>query len=187
MKYMNKLKYLAAVLIAVAGLGLQQAQADLLAPDQFFTDAPLNSGTDEANFLIDTGRLDANCIFGAKFEAGGGVEGDFSQFFTVSFSGNTATITWDLSGTGFILGGVLIKDGAVDQQQLFRFYGVSDDQKFTSNGEQIVTFDAPVRDISHISFFVCPAGGVPDGGTTVMLLGAALSTLGVARRFFFKS
>ena len=32
-----------------------------------------------------------------------------------------------------------------------------------------------------------PTGGVPDGGTTVMLLGAALSTLGVARRFFLKS
>jgi hypothetical protein len=28
-----------------------------------------------------------------------------------------------------------------------------------------------------------PAGGVPDGGTTVMLLGAALGVLGVARRF----
>ena len=26
-------------------------------------------------------------------------------------------------------------------------------------------------------------GGVPDGGTTVMLLGAALSVLGIARRF----
>ena len=32
-----------------------------------------------------------------------------------------------------------------------------------------------------------PTGGVPDGGATVMLLGAALSTLGVARRFFLKS
>jgi hypothetical protein len=29
-------------------------------------------------------------------------------------------------------------------------------------------------------------GGVPDGGATVMLLGAALSTLGLARRFFKK-
>jgi len=28
-----------------------------------------------------------------------------------------------------------------------------------------------------------PAGGVPDGGTTVMLLGAALGALGMARRF----
>jgi len=28
-----------------------------------------------------------------------------------------------------------------------------------------------------------PTGGVPDGGTTVMLLGAALGSLGMARRF----
>jgi hypothetical protein len=42
--------------------------------------------------------------------------------------------------------------------------------------------------LSHIDVFCCAGGpGVPDGGTTVMLLGAALSTLGAARRFFFKS
>ena len=28
-----------------------------------------------------------------------------------------------------------------------------------------------------------PTGAVPDGGTTVMLLGAALGALGMARRF----
>jgi hypothetical protein len=39
------------------------------------------------------------------------------------------------------------------------------------------------RNISHITFFGSPGGTVPDGGTTVMLLGAALSTLGVARRY----
>jgi hypothetical protein len=179
---MNKMKYLAAVLIAVAGMGLQQAQAHLLDPDQFFTDNPIGSGEDEANFLIATGRLDADCQFGAKFESDGGVSGDFSQYFTVNFAGNTATITWDLTGTGFTLGGVLIKDGAVDEQQLYRFYGVSADEQVV--GSDTVTFDDPVRDISHISFFVCPGGGqVPDGGTTVMLLGAALGSLGMARRF----
>jgi VPDSG-CTERM motif len=183
---MNKLKYLAVMLIAVVGLGLQQAQADLLAPVQF--EANLGAPDEELADLQNRGLLDEDCIFGAKFEApnGGAVEGDFAQFFTVDFSGNTATITWDLSGTGFILGGVLIKDGSVSPgsgDQIFRFYGVTADQQIASNGEQIVTFDDPVRDISHISFFVCPAGGVPDGGTTVMLLGAALGSLGMVRRY----
>jgi hypothetical protein len=36
--------------------------------------------------------------------------------------------------------------------------------------------------ISHYTLFG-PGGGVPDGGTTVMLLGTALGVLGMARRF----
>jgi hypothetical protein len=37
--------------------------------------------------------------------------------------------------------------------------------------------------ISHYSLFGPGGGGVPDGGTTVMLLGAALGALGVVRRY----
>jgi hypothetical protein len=33
------------------------------------------------------------------------------------------------------------------------------------------------------ALFTAPGGAVPDGGATVMLLGAALGTLGVARRY----
>jgi hypothetical protein len=175
---MNKLKYLAAVLIAVAGLGLQQAQAHLLDPQQFFLDNPLGSGQEERDFLVNNNFIDASCQFFTKVEA---EQVPFSnQFISVTGSGNTWTITWDFTGTGLTLCGVLIKDGAVDQQQLYRFYGVSDDELVTGAGT--VTFDDPVRDISHISFFVSSAG-VPDGGATVMLLGAALGALGIARRF----
>jgi hypothetical protein len=40
--------------------------------------------------------------------------------------------------------------------------------------------------ISHYSLFgPGGGGGVPDGGTTVMLLGAALGALGMARRYLF--
>jgi VPDSG-CTERM motif len=59
------------------------------------------------------------------------------------------------------------------------------------NNETSVTFPANGNEagddpfghggISSIRGFGTP--GVPDGGTTVMLLGAALSTLGVARRY----
>jgi len=37
--------------------------------------------------------------------------------------------------------------------------------------------------LSGWALFTAPLGGVPDGGATVMLLGVALGTLGVVRRF----
>ena len=37
--------------------------------------------------------------------------------------------------------------------------------------------------LSGWALFTGPNGAVPDGGATVMLLGAALSALGLARRF----
>ena len=41
----------------------------------------------------------------------------------------------------------------------------------------------PTYGLSHWSLFGPGGGNVPDGGTTVMLLGAALGALGMARRF----
>jgi hypothetical protein len=175
---MNKLKYLTAVLIAVAGLGLQQAQATFTQPpDQFTTPGPIGNPTAERDFLIARGSIDECCQFISKFEGAGS-----NQFFTVTVvSANTWHITWDFTGTNLTFCGALIKDGAVDQQQLYRFYGVTPDELQFGAGD--VTFDNPVRGISHISLFWGNCAGVPDGGTTVMLLGAALGALGMARRF----
>jgi hypothetical protein len=39
------------------------------------------------------------------------------------------------------------------------------------------------HELSHYTLFPGPGGQVPDGGTTVMLLGTALGALGMARRF----
>jgi len=185
---MNKLKYVAAVLIAVAGLSLQQAQAHLLDPVQFTTQNPIGSGTDENTFLQGQGLLPATSQFLGKFEAEGGFENgaiNISQFVTINqLSGNTWEISWNLTGSGFTLDGVLIKDGRAGGGELYRFYGVSADEALVGSGT--VTFDNPVRDISHISFFGSSGPGVPDGGTTLMLLGAALGSLGMARRFLKK-
>jgi protein with PEP-CTERM/exosortase system signal len=41
----------------------------------------------------------------------------------------------------------------------------------------------PVKNISFVEFFGSPGGAVPDGGTTVILLGAALAVLAAAWRF----
>ena len=182
---MNKLKYLTILLVAVAGLGLQQAQAHLLDPVQFFTANPIGSGTAENTFLQGQGFLPGTSQFLGKRENSGLFESgaiDISQFVTVTVvNSSTWQISWNLTGSGFTLDGVLIKDGAVNQQQLYRFYGVSADEALVGSGT--VTFDDPVRGISHLSFFGSPGQGVPDGGATVMMLGAGLAALGMVRRY----
>jgi len=176
---MDKIKYVAAVLIAVAGMGFQQAQAHLLPGQEFTLPSPLGPPEAERNFLVANGYMADCCQFIAKFDADGTVTGN-SQFFTVTMTSSSEwTVTWDFTGTGLTLCGALIKDGAIDQQQLYSFFGVSPDELVVGSGT--VSFTSG-RNISHISFFAC-AGAVPDGGTTVMLLGAALGALGMARRF----
>ena len=183
---MNKIKYLAATLAAVAAFGFQQAQAHLLDPVQFTTNNPIGSGTDENTFLQGQNLLPGTSQFLGKNEGGGVFENgaiNISQFVTINeISGNTWEISWNLTGSGFTLDGVLIKDGRIQGSgELYRFYGVSADETLIGSGT--VTFDNPIRDISHISFFGSPGGSVPDGGATVMLLGAGLGALGVVRRY----
>ena len=191
---MNKIKCLAAVLIAIAGMSLQQAQAHLLDPHQFFNAGPIGNPAAELNYLQTNGGgayqptfLPATSQYLGKFNSGGGIEDgaiDISAYVTINMvSPNSWVVTWNLTGSGFTLDGVLIKDGNVQGQgMLYRFYGVSADETLVGKGT--VTFDDPRRSISHITFFGSPGGnGVPDGGTTVMLLGAALGALGMARRY----
>jgi hypothetical protein len=169
---------------------LPPVPAHLLAPYQFFTAGPIGNPANELNYLQTHGGgsyqptfLPGTSQFLFKMNNDGTTEGAFGQYFTVNMvSGNTWDISWNLTGSGFTLDGALIKDGNVQGTgMLYRFYGVSADE--TTIGSGTVTFNDPVRNISHISFFGSPGGQVPDGGTTVMLLGAALSTLGVARRY----
>jgi hypothetical protein len=175
---------------------LPPTPAHLLAPYQFFTPGPIGNPSDELNYLKTHGGgsyqptfLPATSQFLGKFNSGGTIENgalNISTYVTVTMvSGNTWDITWNLTGSGFTLDGVLIKDGNVQTKgMIYRFYGVSADETLVGSGT--VTFDNPVRNISHITFFGSPGGQVPDGGTTVMLLGAALGSLGMARRFLKK-
>jgi hypothetical protein len=185
---MNKLKYIAAILIAVAGLGLQQAQAHLLDPTQFTTPDPIGNPASETQYLKDNNFLPDSSMFLFKEDKDGNQEGSFGSFFTITkTTASSWSITWNLTG-GFTLDGVLIKDGSEagsNGDQLYRFYGVSADE--LTAGAGIVAFDDPVKGISHIGFLGSEGGnGVPDGGSTVMLLGAALGSLGMVRRFLKK-
>jgi hypothetical protein len=190
----NKLALLSAAFCALMLAFSPNASAHLLDPFQFFTNGPIGNPSQELDYLQTHGGgsyqptfLPATSQFLGKFEAGGGVENgaiDIDTYVTVNVvSGSTWEISWNLTGSGFTLDGVLIKDGNVQGLgMLYRFYGVSADEALIGSGT--VTFDDPAKNISHISFFGSPGGGVvPDGGTTVMLLGAALGALGIVRRF----
>jgi hypothetical protein len=190
----NKLALLSAAFCTAMLAFTQNASAHLLDPHQFFTNGPIGNPAAELNYLQTNGGgsyqptfLPATSQYLGKFNSGGGIENgaiDIASYVTINVvSANTWEVSWNLTGSGFTLDGVLIKDGNVQGRgMLYRFYGVSADE--TLIGEGTVTFDDPRRGISHISFFGSPGGnGVPDGGTTVMLLGAALGALGMARRF----
>ena len=92
-------------------------------------------------------------------------------------------ITFDLTGSGQVLCGFYIKGGSEGGN----FYIVDADQGVSGT----FTVNAPVTGgsgkfagISHIDVFCCAGGtNVPDGGTTVMLLGSALTGLGLLRRY----
>jgi protein with PEP-CTERM/exosortase system signal len=168
--------------------------ASLEAPFQFFTNGPIGNPSDELNYLQTHGGgsyqptfLPATSQFLGKFNNDGTIENgaiNISQYVTITVvNGSTWNVSWNLTGSGFTMDGMLIKDGNVRLSgEIYRFYGVTPDQELVGSGT--VTFDNPVRNISHITFFGSPGGQVPDGGTTVMLLGTALGALGIARRFF---
>src|SRR6266699_3657369 len=109
----SKTKYLIAVLAALVALSLQQAQAHLLDAQQFTLASPLGSPTDEQNYLIANGYLPAGSQYLGKHDAGApGFENgaiNISSYVTVTeTSASSWYISWNLTGSGFTLDGVLI-------------------------------------------------------------------------------
>jgi hypothetical protein len=86
---------------------------------------------------------------------------------------------------------LIVQDNQGHAAQTFTFTGLGGPNDFARqgilslDGETIksVTLISNFKEVKQIMWTFAP-GQVPDGGTTVMLLGAALSTLGMARRFF---
>lgn len=119
--------------------------------------------------------------------------------FTVTFTevdtasgGNTnnaANISWNLAGTGEVLLGVYVFGGSNGAN----LYQITDTAQLTSGSATVTTpitgGSGKYATISHILFLGAPAapqqqGTVPDGGSTVALLGGALAALGMAKRKF---
>jgi len=110
---------------------------------------------------------------------------DSSHFGTTMIDGGVhANISWDLSTTGYQLSYVLLKDGKYGPGDfLYHLYGVTPDEVFNSKGDQFVTVDnRGLRLITYISFFGVPGNPVPEGGTTLIFLGAGLGAIGLIRK-----
>ena len=220
---MNKLKYLAAVLIGIAGLGLQPVKADVCnyclsvgnsaisgfaGPYATVSINLINSTTATVTF---TSSVHNGNIY--LFGDGGSVAINVNAAtFTVS------GITGTNSGTGFTPGPFSTSSGNEDGFGSFNlkidsfdgFTHSSDQITFTLTNTSgtwascsdvtvanangfilgahifVTTFPANAANGAIVTGFAangaCPTG-VPDGGATVMLLGAALGLLGMARRF----
>ena len=224
---MNKIKYVAAVLIALAGLGLQQADAiqyTLSSGNPALTDAGftgpyatvtvnlVNSSTATVTFNsltqtiggntyvylmgdgssgavnVNTGSWTISGMTGSNSYAGfttpqltnagsqnvdgfGVINQTVDNFDGFSYAMTTLSFTLtNLSGTWANAGAVLIANlqGALAASHIFVAQLI--------NGQLVNT---------NVTGYAANGGSqnVPDGGTTVMLLGAALGALGMARRF----
>ena len=115
---------------------------------------------------------------------------DSSHFGATLIDGGVhANISWNLSTTGYQLSYVLLKDGNYGPGDfLYHLYGVTPDEVFNSKGDQFVTVDdRGRRRITYISFFGVPGNPVPEGGTTLVFLGAGLGAIGLIRKTLLHS
>jgi hypothetical protein len=221
---MNKVKYVAAVLIALAGLGLQQAKADTFSFNISVPNAAISGYPGPyASVTVTTPTLNATTAtitFTSLHNATNiYLFGDGS---TVAVNVNAAswtlgTITGSNAGAGFSPGpysnggsgnvdgfGVLNQtinsfDGFTHSSDRISFALTNTSGTWANAMSVLIANANHVFAAAHIFVTAYPAnskngalatgfaanggGFVPDGGTTVMLLGAALGALGIARRF----
>jgi hypothetical protein len=217
-----KIKYIAAVLIAIAGFGLQQANAftsDLNQGNSAISGFTGPYGTVVITLVGQTATVTftSNTVGGNiyLFGDGGSVALNVNaSTFTVG------TVTGTNSGVGFTPGPFTTNIAAGQHEDGFGTFNLTidsfDGYTHTSNvisftvtntsgtpwgsANDVLAFNASGIDAAaHIFITTFPANSsgsaivtgfagegrqaVPDGGTTVMLLGAALGALGMARRF----
>jgi hypothetical protein len=202
---MKKLKYIAPILIAVACLGLQHAKADTITYTLTTSNSPgtLGTGPFGTAHVDRTSSTTATITFtaasGYLFVNGGAVG--------VNVNANAWTIG------NFTSNGNPVSDGGAGNEDGFGSFNQKVSQQNASNGASIISsvltntsgtwltaanvlaFNAnhwlvaahiQIQNGTGNTGFAAGSGGggtVPDGGTTVMLLGAALGALGMARRY----
>ncbi len=222
-----KTKYIAAVLIAIACLGLQQAKAATYTLSQgntALTGAGFTGPYGTVSVILNAGGTTATITFTALTQVIGGTTYQymFGDGSSVAVNANGAATVSGISGTcigcvgitpgPYTDGGSGNVDGfGVMSNTINSFDGftsaatvvtftltktsgtwASDTSVLTANSQLasvaahiFVTTSPPNSSSSaNVTGFAANGGSiVPDGGTTVMLLGAALGALGIARRF----
>ena len=222
---MNKIKYIAAVLIAIAGMGLQQADAftSLLnngnpaisgfqGPYGTVTITLVNSTTATVTFTASTqiiGGITYQYMFGDGSSVAvntngaasvSGISGTCVGCVGITPGAYTAAGSGNVDGFGVLNQTINDFDGFTHAATVVTFTLTKTSGTWASdasvlianaNGALVaahifVTTSPPNASSSaNVTGFAANGGAVntPDGGTTVMLLGAALGALGMARRF----
>jgi len=203
---MNKIKYIAAALVAVAALGFQQAKADIYSFDLNVGNSAISGFSGPyANVSINrTSSTTANVTLTAYagFLVGAAQAGDF----------NVNASSWSISNLAF--NGTSISNGGSSNADGFGVFNQTFDafDGFTNAGTTLsftLTGGAGTNWLSAMQVLIANAGGwlaaahifvignssivtgfaagnggsVPDGGATVMLLGMGLGALGMVRRY----
>ena len=162
--------------------------------------------------LIETSTLDASLLYLNQFNrdpaftdpvgtfADDGLVNPGATHFRIVFIDGLSNVEWDLTGTGFELHQILV---AFDNTPTARIFNVvpdnfeggdtfikafidpatEDTQHLIEVGEETVDENGEPIFLSHITHVTFYGRRVPDSGTTAMLLGSALTALGMLRRF----
>lgn len=218
----NKIKYLAAVLIAVASLGLQQAKADQISFNLSVGNSPFNTypGPYVSVTVNRTSSTSATITFTSLTASGNAYlmgDGASVGVNVNATSWTLSSITGSNSGTGFTPGpysnggsgnvdgfGVLNQTintsaGFTHSSTMIRFTLTNTSGTWLNAASVLVANANGAMAAAHIfvtrlpvnaangsvctGFAANGGAGVPDGGTTVILLGAALGALSMVRRY----
>jgi protein with PEP-CTERM/exosortase system signal len=207
MKMKNITKWLgASVVFGLLSLATQRADAVL--EMSYTTDSPNLLGTvipgqlsggqavrDAAmtNFLLGMGlqtqTTDSGSLYSRTTWPGGGPATTVGAVALTGYSGGTGNVTIDLSTYGTFTYLVAAYDGPNGGAAVFNISGLTGSvtvygfAKPLANGNLLGTDVATQGYFRLTTITLLNPTGVPDGGATVMLLGAALGALGMARRY----
>ena len=204
---MNKLKYIVSIVALTAALTLSARASFVVAQDpggeKIFFDEANKGVTDFEGFVGDnkstaphvhihtTGPVDTGSGFSNIKPVKDGsltelifTPADPNLFGDFSFRGQLTA-----AGLGTVI--LTVQDNQGHAPQTFTFSGLGGPNDFERQG--IVSFDhetiqwvkltSDFKEFKQVEISFGDPVSTPDGGATVMLLGAALSVLGMARRY----
>jgi hypothetical protein len=202
---MKALKYIVSIAALTAALTLSASATFMVDPDpsgeKLFIDVANKSVSDFEGFVganhpsaphVDI-HTTGNVNTGSGFATIKPIkDGSLTQLIFTPENGNLfadfsfrGQLEGDANGTVTLI----VQDNQGDPFQTFIFSGLGANADFARQGIisldgetiQSITLISDFKELKQIEFSFAP--GVPDGGVTVMLLGAALGVLGIARRY----
>jgi len=204
---MNKLKYIAAVLIGIAGLGLQQAKADTFDSVLNFGNSAISGfpapyGTVHIDLVGQTATITFTASNGYLFGDGSSVGVNVNaSMFSAAIVTDTAFKQFssgNVDGLGTFNLTIDNHDGFAQAVSTITFTVTNTSGTGWASAADVLAFNGLHFDAEGHIFIIADqtiltgfagenGAGVPDGGTTVMLLGMGLGVLGMARRFCSKT